>query len=118
LETFTYKLIALMKECAGEFSEGMLQKWTSPRIVNRVREKQVRLGEVTGQHSDVDNLEINTYREFQWLKLKAIQLFLKEYEKILANVREDAAVLKMLKVVNFLSQEKLKLAASMGFSAI
>jgi hypothetical protein len=146
------ELLERMKACAGEFSEGMLQNWTNPRVVNRVREMQVRLNGASKQHSpsriftvciaeiksasilahsredkegaqgfferkDVDSFDINTYREFQCLKLKAIQVFLKEYGKILAVVSEEATVFKMRQVIIFLGVEKSTLAASMGLSA-
>jgi hypothetical protein len=71
------------------------------------------------QREEVDTLDIVTYREFQRLKLKAIQLILDNYGKLPAQKVDDAnRQQKMLEVISFLVKEKVQLAATLGIMSI
>ena len=67
------------------------------------------------QRTQIDSMDVVVYREFQSFKLKAIKLFQENYERILSNVGDDPnAASKMLKVLEFVSKEKLAIAGLLG----
>lgn len=122
--------LELVIEYKGRFLRGLLVNWTDTSIFNRVMQMQEQIERTsplswsyedkTGaqnffQREEVDTLDIVTYREFQRLKLKAIQQLLDNYGKLPAQKVDDPnRPQKMLQVVSFLVKEKVQLAASLG----
>jgi|SRR5580692_4117993 hypothetical protein len=125
--------LELVIEYNGRFLRGLLANWTDSSIFERVRQMQEQIERASSlswsyedkagardffQKEEIDTLDIVTYREFQRLKLKAIQLLLDNYGKLRAQNVDAAANRshKMLEVVSFLVKEKVQLAASLGLS--
>jgi|GEM_PF-4681958 hypothetical protein len=70
------------------------------------------------QRQEIDTIDIAAYLEFQGLKLKAIQLFIDIYSKLLAEEGDPNTRLNMLEVIAYLGKEKLRLAAALGKTSI
>jgi hypothetical protein len=66
------------------------------------------------QRQEIDTIDIAAYLEFQGLKLKAIQLFIDNYSRVLAEEGDPNTRLNMLAVIAYLGKEKLRLAAAIG----
>jgi hypothetical protein len=70
------------------------------------------------QRQEIDTIDIAAYLEFQGLKLKAIQLFIEIYSKLLAEEGDPNRTLNMLEVIAYLRKEKLRLASALGRTSI
>lgn len=136
------RLILLLETDAGNFTTGLIFKWSDDKIIDRVRLSQRRMQIVIDKNlrrwldrklinqykelipvsSSHDRLpaqqflnqasatdeDISVHREFQRLKLKAIQQFQTHYTDILGTVPDGSdTMFKMMTVIEFVAREKL-----------